>query len=316
MNTNTRLDLLAEQHGLAVDQELIAKAREVLRNSLSPATVLGQDARFSVFEGWCRDNNRCALPADKATVTTFFLATMGRYTAGSMEGLRATIKMRHLRSGLADPTTSDIVKAKIDERRRELGDPKKKILYLEDLIAAVNSIGASSIRDLRDRALLLTAYLTPLRVSAIEALCREHILFRANDMLLYLRDDRVISLPRMRNEWPCPVAAMHLYLKTAEITSGPVFIGCKGKRPSRQFAMGSGRLGKIVRRHCKAAGLPDSNEYVAASLFSGFVVSGYEADMRITDLMVRANLNERAVQRYARYRRRQSSTSLIAYVGM
>jgi integrase len=316
MDSHSRLDLLAEQHGLSLDKELIAKAREVLQNVLAPVTVINYNNRLREFGQWCRRHNRCAFPADKATVTAFFLSRISHYTARTMELHRTAIKMRHLRAGFTDPTTSDIITAKIDERRRVLGDPRRTVLYLEDLIAVVEAIGSSRLADLRDRALLLATYLAPLRVGDIHDLKREHVIFRPDDMLLLLSNHRVVSIPRVRGNWPCPVAAMYVYLKTARIRSGPIFVSCAVDRPRSTIPLHRLAVGRIVRRCCKAAGLPDSQRYIPTSLHSGFIVSGLEADVRITDLMVRTNLSEASIRGYNRFRRRQHATSLTAYMGL
>lgn len=303
MSDHSRLALLATDAQLVVEPELLEKAHLVLRHVESEGTSGMYDWFFGKFRAWCNRKGMGCLPASACTVERFFLELDARYEAQSLKHFRTAIRMRHLRNRHPDPTTGGVISATIEARLRTGTVSHRKVLYLEDLFHVVDTIGTSGLADLRDRALLLNGYLAPLQLRHIQNLERERIVFRADDMLFYVNDRRrtAVALRRGADTRFCPVANLHTYLRCAGIESGPVFVECRYGEPRRTSGLRIPSLLKILRTRFAAAGLDDVRDYTTDSLLAGFVVSGHEAGVRITDLMVRTGLKAASVERYRKF---------------
>jgi integrase len=140
-----------------------------------------------------------------------------------------------------------------------------------------------SIKDLRDRALLLIGFAGALRRSELVGLDVADIEHVRQGIILSLRrsktdqdgEGRTIGIPFGRTRW-CPVAALDLWLTASAITAGAVF------RPvDRHGRMHGARLSGeavslVVRQWVAAAGL-DATKYSGHSLRAGLATSAAQA---------------------------------------
>jgi integrase len=155
-------------------------------------------------------------------------------------------------------------------------------LLKEDLILALDAMG-DSMKDLRDRALLLVGFAGGFRRSELVGLDREDIEPVRQGMILHLRrsktdqlgQGRKIAIPHGRTRF-CPVAALDAWLTSSGIEHGPLF------RPvDRHGRIGEDRLSGeavslIVRERLAGAEINPSG-YSGHSLRAGMATSAAQA---------------------------------------
>jgi hypothetical protein len=308
----SRLQPLALRHELAVEPELAVKARYVLSQVISSKTASIYERYFNKFAQSCSCKSVPALPATVEDVARFFVSLPQTYTARAMKLLRTVIRMRHLRCGFADPTQSSSVDAAIEERLRTQGVAKRtKILFFEDFLRVIESIGTRSISDLRDRAIFLCAYFGALQLQHLQTLRVERTAPTKHGLALYfdVGNRPAIHLTRLPQIRFCPVSALQIYVNAAGIHHGSAFIDCHGNRPRRSTALSRQALQDIVHKRCENAGLIDPTSYRTASFLPSFVVAGHEAGLRMSELIVRSGMQSESVELYRQYARTNRPTA-------
>ena len=143
-----------------------------------------------------------------------------------------------------------------------------------------------SLKDIRDRALLLIGFAAALRRSELVALDVADIEHVRRGIVLYLPRSKTdqdgqghkIAIPYGRTRW-CPVAACDIWLSASGIAEGAIF------RPvDRHGRVHGGRLSGeavslVVRERVAAAGL-DPTGYSGHSLRAGFATSAAQAGVQ------------------------------------
>ncbi len=183
-----------------------------------------------------------------------------------------------------NPVRSPLVRATLRGIKRRHGSAQRraKPLLNEDLAHVLAATG-ETLRDVRDRALLLVGFAGAFRRSELVALDRNDIEPVRQGIVLHIRRSktdqagagRTIGIPFARGRW-CLVGTLALWFERSGIAEGAVL------RPVDRYRhIGSGRLSGeavslIVRERVKAAGLhPDG--YSAHSLRAGCVTSAAQA---------------------------------------
>jgi len=217
-----------------------------------------------------------------------------------------------LRSGYPDPTGASCVKASIKERRRTLGAAREVILRFEDFLYVVDRIGTASLRDLRDRTILLDAYFGPMRMHELQSVRAERMAPSEDDgldLFLEARKERRVHLQRLPQIRFCPVSATQTYLRVAQITAGPIFVDLRDwpKLPAEPVCHTS--IDRMIHARCAAAGLPNASAYTLDSLWKGFFVSGHESGMRISEMLVRSGVTSETARRFKKYARSKRPAS-------
>ena len=187
------------------------------------------------------------------------------------------------REGCPNPSRSEIVRATLRgiKRTRAVAQREAKPLLRADLFRVLDAMG-ESMKDARDRALLLVRFAGGLRRSEIVALDRGDVERVRQGQVLTIRRSktdqesagRKVGIPVGRTRH-CPVLAVDHWLAASGIDAGPVF------RPvDRHGHVGSERLSgeavSFVKERVAAAGM-DANGFSGHSLRAGFVTSAVQA---------------------------------------
>ena len=204
--------------------------------------------------------------------------------------------------------------------RRTHGRPpvQKEALLPEHLIAMLDALPPSDLRNLRDRAILLIGFAGGLRRSEIVGLdCRDEDSltsagwpeFLEGGLLLTLRGKtgwREVEIGRGSSEATCPVAALKRWLEFARIAHGPVF------RRVQRGKVGSERLNdrhvaRLVKRLAAMAGLRgDLAEAEREALFSGHSLrAGLASSAEVDERYVQKQLGHASAEMTRRYQRRR-----------
>ena len=272
---------------------LMDRAREYMADSIADNTKRGYASDFRAFEAWCKASGLQPLPADPATVASYFaaMAEDGR-KASTIDRARAAIRMAHDVKGYADPTAHKHVKLALKGIRRNIGTAKgKKAPILHTDIKAMLAALPSGVIGVRDRALLLVGFAGAFRRSELVGIAVEHVEETAEGIKILLPKSktdqegqgRYVGIRRGTNPDTCPVRALAVWIEAAGITAGPIF-----RRVDRHGnvlePMTAQTVALVVKRAAAAAGL-DPAKYSGHSLRAGFVTQGAINGATIANIM-------------------------------
>jgi site-specific recombinase XerD len=202
-------------------------AADFAKASKAKATQDAYGCDFRVFESWCRSRGLSALPATPESLCAFLAdqATLGK-RASTLGRRLAAIRHFHRTAGYDTPTSDEKVKAVLSGIRRTIGAaPVRKRAATADIVIAMSPT-ATSLRALRNRAIILFGFAGAFRRSELVALNVEDIEETPEGMLVTLRRSKTdqeglgrrVAIPR--GEIACPVAALRAWLDAAGITEG------------------------------------------------------------------------------------------------
>jgi integrase len=186
------------------------------------------------------------------------------------------------------------VKAVLSGIRRTIGAaPVRKRAATSDMVIAMSATG-TSLRALRDRAIILLGFAGAFRRSELVALDVEDLEEAPEGLLVAIRRSktdqegigRKIAIPR--GEIACPVAALRAWLEAAGITEGAVFRRVFNKRAQRvtDKRLAARNVATIVKTAAAKLGL-EAAAFAGHSLRAGFVTSAVKRGanlIKITDV--------------------------------
>ena len=187
-------------------------------------------------------------------------------------------------SGVANPVNAELVKSVLRGLRRVKGTAQRqaKPLLKEDLISTLDATG-EGMRDLRDRALLLTGFAGGFRRSELVALTCHDVERVRQGMIITVRrsktdqtgEGRKIGIPLARGRW-CPVVALEDWLARSGITQGPLFRPIDRHGQIGLKSLSGEAVAMIVRERVRSVGI-DPSGYSGHSLRAGLATSAAQA---------------------------------------
>jgi integrase len=164
------------------------------------------------------------------------------------------------------------------------GRPQRRAVALRaEQLAAIVATLDGSIKDLRDRALLLVGFAGAFRRSELSAAVCRDIERRPQGVVVSLprsktdqeAQGRKVAIPYGR-EAVCPVNALGEWLEAARITDGPLFRPVTKGGQVISSRLSGDAIAAIVKQRVVAIGL-DPSLYSGHSLRAGFVTSAAAA---------------------------------------
>jgi site-specific recombinase XerD len=294
--TTTALTVLEQP---ALPAELTATlelAADFARASKAPATRAAYESDFRIFDGWCRRRGLNALPASAESLCAFLAdeASAGR-RASTLGRRLAAIRHFHRLEGYDTPTSDEKVKAVLSGIRRTIGSaPVRKKAATADIVLGMAGGAGRSLRDLRDRAILLLGFAGAFRRSELVALNVDDIEETPEGLLITIRRSKTdqegagrrVAIPR--GEIACPVGALRAWIEAAGITGGPIFLRIFNKRSQRvtDRRLAPRNVAAIVKAGAFRLGF-DPSTFGGHSLRAGFVTSAVKRGanlIKITDV--------------------------------
>jgi integrase len=211
-----------------------------------------------------------------------YLAEHGeKFTPATLERRLTSISIGHAARGLQSPTRSELVRAVLKGIKRVRGSAQRQArpLLRDDLFDLLDGIKGNSLKDLRDRSLILLGYAGGFRRSELVGLNVSEIEPVRQGLAVVLRrsktdqdgQGRKIGIPHGRSRH-CPVRALETWLQVAEIAGGPIYRPiAKGGHIASTRLTGHA-ICHIIRNRAAAAGI-DPLGYSGHSLRSGFATS-------------------------------------------
>jgi site-specific recombinase XerD len=258
-------------------------ASDFAKASKSAATLTAYGTDFSIFESWCRGHGLSALPATCEAVVAFLAAqAQAGKRASTLSRRLAAIGYMHKIANVPSPIGSEVIKATLSGIRRSIGAPpvRKKAATSDIVLSMAGTIGGESLRQLRDKAILLVGFASAMRRSEIVALNVSDLEWTTEGVLIHIRRSKTdqeglgqaVAVPR--GATACPVAALKAWIEAAGITSGPLFVRIWNKRAQRVTSQRlHGRaVAAIVKAGAGRLGF-DVSAFGAHSLRSGLVTS-------------------------------------------
>jgi integrase len=286
--------------------DLLERSREYARHSQAEETKRAYRRDWETFEAFCADRGFIALPATPESVDMFLVARADTIAPQSLGRALSAISYVHKQSGFVSPCESAIVKAKLAgiRRSKKVDVDKAEALSAERLAAVVDALG-TSLRDARDRAVLLVGWAGALRRSEIVSIDLDDLRFSDEGVTIRLRQtkssqDAVVSvdIPKAKNEAVCPVRALRAWLELSHITDGPVFRGMRKGDHLTDGRLSDRHVDGIIRR---LAG----PEYSGHSLRAGWCTAAGRAGALLADWMRHSrHKSERVAIGYQRAGRR------------
>jgi integrase len=250
----------------------------------------------AIFTTWCASEGWQALPASPATVAAFIDAMASAKAPATVRRYVSSIATFHRAAGLASPAEALEVKAALMRMHRERGRAQAQAAPLNDvLVARMLAAAGTTLRDLRDKALVAVAYTTLARRSELVAMLREDLQIDADGF-----GTVAVRRSKTDQEGAGAMAAItadamrHLiaWLDAAGIKAGPLFRSVrKGGRVGE--ALGEGDVARAFKAMAKAAGLSD--EDVAR-------ISGHSTRVGATQDLVRYGADLAGIMQAARWR--------------
>src|SRR6516165_4410588 len=178
-----------EQPALPVElTATLELAADFAKASKAKATQEAYGSDFHIFEGWCRARGLSALPASAEALSAFLAdqATLGK-RARTLGRRLAAVRYFHRAAGYETPTSDEKVKTVLSGIRRTIGAaPVRKRAATADIVIAMSPT-ATSLRALRNRAIILLGFAGAFRRSELVALNVEDLEETAEGMLVTLR---------------------------------------------------------------------------------------------------------------------------------
>jgi site-specific recombinase XerD len=258
-------------------------ASDFAKASKAKSTQAAYSSDFRIFDAWCRERGLTALPATPATVCAFLAAQAGLGKRASTLGRRlAAIGYFHRLANEPSPVGDETIKATLAGIRRSIGAApiRKKAATSDIVLSMVGTAGHESLRQLRDRAILLIGFASAMRRSELVALNVTDLEWTAEGVMIHIRRSKTdqegmgASVAVPRGATACPVAALKAWIEAADIVSGPVFVRIWNKRSQRitDQRLHGRAIAVIVKKGAARLGF-DVSSFGAHSLRSGLVTS-------------------------------------------
>lgn len=264
------------QHTL---QGLPEEVRVFLAQSIAPNSRRAYATDLGRFRKW----GGC-LPADAVIVATYLAQHAETHSVSTLRRWAASLSRAHSAAGHPDPTKSEPAKSTLRGICRGRGEALRCAapLLRDDLFTALDAMG-NSIRDKRDRSLLLMGFAAGFRRSELVGLNLEDVAFVRRGVVVTLRRSktdqggigREIAIPFGKTRH-CPIAALEEWLGAAAIFGGPVYRPIRRHGPVSDQRLSGEAVSTIVKQRVVACGF-DPNLFSGHSLRAGFATSAAQA---------------------------------------
>ena len=152
-------------------QELADLVATYVQDSLAENSRRAYLSDLAHFENWGG-----SLPSSDKMLASYFASHAETFRVATLVRRLTSISKAHEARGYESPARSSLVKATLRgiKRRQGIAQRQAKPLLKEDLIAVLDAMG-DTLRDVRDRALLLIGFAGAFRRSELVALDKDDI---------------------------------------------------------------------------------------------------------------------------------------------
>ena len=252
---------------------------DLVRHSIASSTRIAYQSDLKHFREWGGE-----LPATPEIIAAYVAAYAGQLSVATITRRVATLSKAHQTMSGENPCQSALVKATLQGLRRKHGTAQKqaKALTREDLFAILDPMG-DSLRDVRDRALLLLGFAGGFRRSELVGLDVTDIELVRQGIIITLRHSktdqegagRKIGIPHGRTRH-CPVAAITEWQTRSGITEGAIFHPINRHGQLQPERLSGDAVSEVIRERLADVGI-EPKGYSGHSLRAGFATSAAQA---------------------------------------
>lgn len=230
-----------------------------LEGAYANNTLRAYRADMEVFEDWCREARRHALPAEPETIAAFIAQQTARSSAATLKRRLAAIRKVHRLLRMENPVTDEeVVIAMRRALRAKRARPQQALGLTTVLRDQLITACPATLAGLRDRAMIALGY---------DTLCRrsELIGLRVEDLTPCSQDSARVLIRRSKNDpygegrlgyvSPETLQLVRAWLKAAGIDSGHIFRAVRADRAGSR-ALHPYSVNRILKLAARAAGLP------------------------------------------------------------
>ncbi len=205
---------------------------ETLAGGYSANTIRSYRADFTIFEAWCRQERRSALPATPETVANFVLAQSNSAAPATVSRRRAAIAKVHRLLQLGNPVRSEEVNLATRTVFRQKGRRQEQALGLTSILKQkLIHACPTDLQGLRDRALIAAGYDTLCRRAELVKLQIDDLTIKPDGSgTILVRKSKADQFGDGRLAYLSTKALAHLqlWLRAAVLKAGPIFRGISG----------------------------------------------------------------------------------------
>lgn len=219
------------------------------------------------FERWCTDRTIPPLPATPATICAYLadFAQQG-VVSGTIEGACAAIADAHHRDGHPNPVADEPVKAVRRGIRHTLGTaPRRQArpLNTDEIRQMLTGIDRTTIKGVRDAAVILLGFASALRRSELADLNLDDVEPKPEGLLVHVRQSKgdpekrgqLVGVARGNHPDTDPISALDAWIDLRGREPGRLFVAVRNEQIGPQPFTGSG-LARMLKDRAAAAGLP------------------------------------------------------------
>jgi integrase len=218
------------------------------------------------------------VPAKPQLVAEYLAHLSKTRTVATIKRRKAALTAAHRERGYADPCAAEVVRATMKGIRRTSAKTRRQMKpLLADQVARAAERLPRNGRGIRDRAVLLLGFAGAFRRSELVAINVEDCAFSRGQLVVTLRTSKTDPERRGREvvipigQVACPVRAVKLWMRHANIRSGALFRDTSnGEIYAKR--MTSETVSKIVKAAAISLGL-DPTAYAGHSLRAGYVTT-------------------------------------------
>ncbi len=232
-----------------------------MEGAFSANTIRSYRADFTIFEAWCRQKRRSALPATPETVADFVIAQSKSAAPATVSRRRAAIAKIHRLLKLDSPVRTEEVNLATRTVFRQQGRRQDQALGLtstlkQKLIKAC----LTDLQGLRDRALIVMGYDTLCRRAELVQLNIDDLTIKADGSgTILVRKSKADQFGDGRLAYLSADALAHLqsWLRVADLKTGPIFRGIRGTQLMPD-ALHPYSVSRILKDRARDAGIDTS----------------------------------------------------------
>jgi site-specific recombinase XerD len=207
-----------------------------------------------------------------------------------------SIRQWHTLQGYTDPTVNHLVSKTLKGIKRTHGNPKRKTpgLLFEQLHFMSNHLTQhTSLRNLRNNALLLLQFAGALRVSELLAINIEHLYFNNEGLSILIpksktdqeNEGKAIFIPYSKKSL-CPVSALRSWIEASGLKGGVVFRSINNSGLIQEKELTVRTVNNIIQSTATACNLHTENKhYSSHSLRRGFATEASRKKASIASIM-------------------------------
>jgi len=279
---NLRLSELHEEKLIEV-KALFQEAKDYFDNADADNTKRSYRSDWIHFSNWCEKNNSVSLPVKPETLILYLTELAREFKASTIKRRLSTIARVHKENGFeASLVYNQKVRRTLKGIHNKIGSNQagKKPLLAEDIKAMVKDLN-DTLKDSRDRAILLIGFAGTFRRSELSGLNVEDLNFVTDGVIITLRKSKTdqegqgIKKGILCGENPktCPVLALKNWLEISGLESGAVFRSFDIHGNLNENRLSDRGVALIVKRYAKKIG-KDEKDFAGHSLRSGSVTQG------------------------------------------